>query len=59
MFVAYDPDLDRKIALKILHGRGERGRRVLREARVLARLMHPAVVTVYEVGVVDDEVLIR
>jgi serine/threonine protein kinase len=57
--VAYDPDLDRKIALKILHTRGERGRsEVLREGRALARLRHPAVVTVHEVGVVDDQVFV-
>lgn len=57
--VAYDPDLDRKIALKILHTRGDRGRsEVLREGRALARLRHPAVVTVHDVGVVDDQVFV-
>jgi len=59
VFVAYDPDLDRKIALKVLHVRGEQGRRdMLREGRALARLKHPNVVTVYEVGVVDDRVFV-
>ncbi|MBL9100427.1 MAG: serine/threonine protein kinase [Myxococcales bacterium] len=55
VFVAYDPDLDRKIALKVLRNRGEPGRReVLREGRALARLKHANVVAVYEVGVIDD-----
>lgn len=59
VFVAYDPDLDRKIALKVLHTRGERGRReVLREGRALARLRHPGVVAVYEVGVLEDQVFV-
>ncbi|MCA9663271.1 MAG: serine/threonine protein kinase, partial [Myxococcales bacterium] len=59
VFVAYDPDLDRKIALKVLRSQGERGRReVLREGRALARLKHPNVVTVYEVGVLDGRLVV-
>ena len=59
VFVAYDPDLDRKIALKVLRNRGERGRReVLREGRALARLKHPNVVAVFEVGTVEDGVFV-
>ena len=59
VFLAYDPDLDRKIALKVLHTRGDRGlREVLREGRALARLSHPAVVTVHEVGVLADQVFV-
>ncbi len=62
VFAAYDPDLDRKVALKLLHPQrlgGEQARaRLLREAQALARLSHPNVITVYEVGSVDDEVFI-
>ena len=59
VFLAYDPDLDRKIALKVLRSGGERGRReVLREGRALARLKHPNVVAVYEVGELDDSVFV-
>lgn len=61
VFVAYDPDLDRRIALKVLHRRGGRGsdhEAALREGRALARLRHPNVVTVYEVGIVDDQVFV-
>jgi tetratricopeptide (TPR) repeat protein len=51
VYAAYDPELDRKIALKILHGRGRRDHeRLRREARTLAALTHPNVVAVFDVG---------
>ena len=58
VYAAYDPRLDRRIALKLLHTRsshsGRAGQRLLREAQALARLSHPGVVTVHDVGVFDD-----
>jgi tetratricopeptide (TPR) repeat protein len=60
---AYDPQLDRKVALKlIVDDRGRRGSsggeraatRMLREARALAKLNDPNVVAVYDVGTHDD-----
>jgi tetratricopeptide (TPR) repeat protein len=53
VFAAYDPVLDRKVALKLL--RTDRPRLderawLLREARAAARLTHPNVVAVHEVG---------
>ncbi len=49
---AHDETLDREVALKLLHldldARHEQ--RLLREAQALARLSHPNVVQVYEVG---------
>jgi tetratricopeptide (TPR) repeat protein len=61
VFAAHDPELDRAIALKLIHGgRGERlasddvtqreCERLRTEAQALARLSHPNVVQVYEVG---------
>ena len=49
--VAYHEDLDRKVALKLLHRDGDAGRALVRrEAQALARLSHPNVVQIYEVG---------
>ncbi|RKG67084.1 hypothetical protein D7V80_17530 [Corallococcus sp. CA054B] len=55
---AYDPQLDRKVALKLvrsLQGDGAREleQRLLREAQAVARLSHPHVITVFDVGTVD------
>jgi len=59
VFAAYDPELDRRVALKVLHARagGSAGRvRLLREARAIARLSDPHIVPVYDVGEIDGEV---
>ncbi len=52
IFEAYDPNLDRRIALKLLRDAGEdvHRQRLVREAQALARLEHPNVVTVHDVG---------
>jgi tetratricopeptide (TPR) repeat protein/predicted Ser/Thr protein kinase len=52
VFAAYDLQLDRKIALKVLHPsrQGKNRLRVLREAQALAKLSHPHVVAVYATG---------
>ena len=49
VYAAYDPTLDRRVALKLLRTERatERAReRLVREAKFLARLAHPNVVTV-------------
>ncbi len=59
VYAAYDPELARRVALKVLHptdvaAMGSTRARLLREARSLARLTHPNVVPVFDVGEADD-----
>ena len=59
---AYDPELDRKVALKLLKSYGDdraaaQGR-LQREAQALARLSHPNVVAVHDVGVHEGRVFL-
>ena len=62
VYSAYDEKLDRKIAVKHLRVTSELGSggqpRLLREAQALARLSHPNVVQVYEVGEHDRQVFL-
>jgi tetratricopeptide (TPR) repeat protein/predicted Ser/Thr protein kinase len=63
VYAAYDEQLDRKVAVKVLRGGGGRedrsGRvRLLREAQAMARLSHPNLITVHEVGEHDDQVYV-
>ena len=62
VYGAYDPELDRKIALKLLKpGQGVKDTaraRLLREAKAIARLQHPNVVAVHDVGVFEDQVFL-
>ncbi|MEZ4224795.1 MAG: serine/threonine-protein kinase [Polyangiaceae bacterium] len=58
VFAAYDPKLDRKVAVKILRGEKSTRERVLREARLLGKLNHPNVVTVYDAVEVDEVISI-
>jgi formylglycine-generating enzyme required for sulfatase activity len=60
VYGAYDPQLDRKIALKILRGIGAGAAplaraRMMREAKAMARLQHPNVAAVHDVGVAEDD----
>ena len=61
VFKAYDPDLDRPVALKLIAGQGNSEiahDRLLREAQALARLQHPNVIAVYDVGPFGRDVFI-
>jgi tetratricopeptide (TPR) repeat protein/predicted Ser/Thr protein kinase len=64
VYAAYDPDLDRKVAVKLLRLAGtpaalEAGRtRLLREAQAMARISHPNVIPVFEVGEWEEQVFV-
>jgi tetratricopeptide (TPR) repeat protein len=62
VYGAYDPELDRKVAVKLVRPRisrsGEDRGRLLREAQAIAKLSHPNVVVIYDVGTVDERVFI-
>lgn len=57
VYAAHDPELDRPVALKLLHGVHDSAT-LLDEARALARLTHPNVVPVYDVGVSEERVFL-
>src|SRR5579859_4062320 len=61
VYAAYDPQLERRIAIKILHAHlvsEETRGRFMREAQALARLSHPNVVAVHDVGTYGDSMFI-
>ena len=61
VYAARDPLLDRRVALKVLHhpaGVPDVRERILREGRALARLSHPSVVSIYDVGEEDGRLFL-
>ena len=67
VFAAYDPELDRKVAIKLLRGSpggsgpkelAEQRNRLLREAQAMAKLSHANVITVHDVGTFEDQVFV-
>ncbi len=60
VYAAKDPELDREVAVKRLHfGRDDAdGKRLLREAKSLARLSHPNVVQVHDVGTEGEQLFL-
>jgi len=65
VYLAHDPELNRKVALKLLRpgawgnlGRVEARSRLLREAQAMARLSHPNVIAVHDVGTFEDQIFI-
>ncbi|HXJ22099.1 MAG TPA: tetratricopeptide repeat protein [Polyangia bacterium] len=65
VYAAYDPELDRKVAVKLLRARIENGvtitegrQRTMREAQAIARLSHPNVIVVFDVGTFLEQVFI-
>ncbi|HEY8377488.1 MAG TPA: serine/threonine-protein kinase [Nannocystis sp.] len=60
VFLAYDPELDRKVAVKMLResSRALVPASLLREAKAMARLTHPNVVGVFDVGACERGVYV-
>ncbi len=61
VYAAYDDQLDRKVAIKLLRRMGPgdaHAQRLMREAQALARLSHPNVIQVYEVGTHEGQVFV-
>ena len=62
VFAAFDPRLDRRVAIKLLRAgslSADEGRsRLQREAQAMARLQHPNVIAVHDVGTFGDRVFI-
>jgi len=62
VLAAFDPTLDRKVAIKLVRfdptGSTSGRQRLLREAQAMAKLQHPNVVTVFEVGTYEDRMFL-
>ncbi len=61
VYKAFDPELDRAVAIKLLLGDGSRQgtqgpSRLQREAQAMARIAHPNVIAVHDVGMVGERV---
>ena len=61
VFEAHDHELDRRVAIKVVRdfqAGSAAGRRLVEEAQAMARLAHPNVVAVHEVGTIADQVFV-
>jgi serine/threonine-protein kinase len=59
VYVGLDKDLDRRVAIKVLHTRRHESRdavcRFLNEARITARLQHPGIPPVHDIGLLGGD----
>ncbi len=63
VYAARDPELHREVAIKVMRPEFARAhpdaaKRILREARAMAKLAHPNVVAVHDVGTIEDQVFV-
>ena len=56
VYRAHDPDLGRQVAIKLVHAGSSAARstRLLREAQAIARVAHPNIVAIHDVGIHRD-----
>jgi serine/threonine protein kinase len=55
VFRAFDRELERDVAVKVLHAHAPgAAQRLLQEARILARLEHPGILPIHDVGTLSD-----
>jgi len=57
VYIARDKDLDRRVAVKVIHtpaGDAHIGQRMLAEARIIARLEHPGILPIHDMGSLAD-----
>ncbi len=50
VYLAYDPQLDRKVAIKTLRKLGHKTEQLIHEARIVSKLQHPNIITLYDYG---------
>jgi serine/threonine protein kinase len=58
VYLAYDPQLDREVAVKTLHfsaGSRRQNEALLAEARIVSKLRHPGIVPIFDAGQVDGD----
>jgi serine/threonine protein kinase/tetratricopeptide (TPR) repeat protein len=64
VYAAHDPDLAREVAIKLMRAKGTASKaqqladRMQREAQAMARLSHPNVITVHDVGAHEGHVFV-
>jgi tetratricopeptide (TPR) repeat protein/predicted Ser/Thr protein kinase len=65
VYLALDSELERRVAIKVLRAEGTSARsasetraRLLREAQAMAKVSHPNVVAVYDVGTFGEQVFV-
>jgi tetratricopeptide (TPR) repeat protein/tRNA A-37 threonylcarbamoyl transferase component Bud32 len=58
VFAAYDTELARQVVLKLIDAGGEGAERLIGEAQAMARVKHPDVVAIFDVGRSGDQVFV-
>ncbi|HTM19171.1 MAG TPA: hypothetical protein VL172_01645, partial [Kofleriaceae bacterium] len=57
-WLADDPELGRTVIIDLIGGDAEQRRRLLARARAVARVAHPALVTLYDTGELDERIFL-